>query len=556
MRDLLILLVLVVFAAGAVASGNGASRALQSHEILVAQTAGEMQLRGNYLVPYYNGLIRLEKPPLTYWLASAAHRLFGSPSMVRVSELEARFPSLVCGSLLLLATFGVGRAAFDDSRVGIAAAAILATTWHYFEYTRSARPEIVYALFCTLSILGFVTAIRNCERWVASRLPALFGWAAIALALLAKGPQLPVFFLVGIALALRRRDPRISFSAALHPIIGIFLISLVVLYFVFLGTHAEGAASFWLGQVVQDQPVPIWLRPLRLYYPAAVLFGLLPWIPILGLARLRARVREHPSTRLLASCVLVAVACLSFSGKLRDHYVLPTIPLCAVLLGAAIVDLHRAAAAGELATGAERRLLFAQAILLGIALSVIVVFSLQVSPVSGRRMLPSALPWLLLSFVLGWVAVRSGPAHGPRAFSAYVAALIAAWTAVAYAGLDASPRWERAARFAEAVDRLLPPGEPVILESGEDAALVYYGGREVVRSRARDWLDGHPKATPTYFVCEGTCEGVEGDVISAQQARPEGERMILLRSSRADRIVRERYEDFVCGQAAREEALP
>ena len=98
MRYRLIVLLLVAVTAAVIAVGNDRSRALNAHEVLVAETAGEMLERGDYLVPYYNGLIRLEKPPLAYWLTLASHRLGGSPSETRVSELEARIPSLICGS--------------------------------------------------------------------------------------------------------------------------------------------------------------------------------------------------------------------------------------------------------------------------------------------------------------------------------------------------------------------------------------------------------------------------------------------------------------------------
>jgi hypothetical protein len=157
--------------------------------------------------------------------------------------------------------------------------------------------------------------------------------------------------------------------------------------------------------------------------------------------------------------------------------------------------------------------------------------------------------------VLVWISVREGPARSHGGFAAYVAALLAAWAAVSYAGLDAAPRWERAARFAEDVDRLVPSGEPLILESGEEEVLVYYGNRQVIRSRAKDWLDAHPDAADPYFVCQEQCDRVSGDVISAQRERPASERMILLRASPATRAALERGGDFVCGQAVREEAL-
>ncbi len=44
---------------------------LDSHEILVAETAQEMIQRGDWIVPYFNGQPRLDKPPVSYWATAA-----------------------------------------------------------------------------------------------------------------------------------------------------------------------------------------------------------------------------------------------------------------------------------------------------------------------------------------------------------------------------------------------------------------------------------------------------------------------------------------------------
>jgi 4-amino-4-deoxy-L-arabinose transferase-like glycosyltransferase len=168
-----LLIVCCLLAALSVAPNNGANRPLNAHEILVAQTATEMQERGDYLIPYYNGTIRLEKPPLPYWLSILVHRFIGDApqpsargdsSALRVREIEARIPSLAAGILLLVATFQLGAAGFGDARVGLAAAAMLATTYFFFLFSRSARPEMLYASFCALQMLGIAGAIRRFER--------------------------------------------------------------------------------------------------------------------------------------------------------------------------------------------------------------------------------------------------------------------------------------------------------------------------------------------------------------------------------------------------------
>ena len=70
-----------------------------------AEASREMIERGNYIVPYFNNQLRLDKPPLTYWAQVASYRIFGE------NDFAARFPSAVAAALTALAIFGMGLAA-------------------------------------------------------------------------------------------------------------------------------------------------------------------------------------------------------------------------------------------------------------------------------------------------------------------------------------------------------------------------------------------------------------------------------------------------------------
>ena len=56
-----------------------------------AAAAKGMVETGDWIVPYFNGMPRLNKPPLFYWCVALSFKLFG------VSELTARLPSLLFG---------------------------------------------------------------------------------------------------------------------------------------------------------------------------------------------------------------------------------------------------------------------------------------------------------------------------------------------------------------------------------------------------------------------------------------------------------------------------
>src|SRR6185503_10080140 len=86
----------------------------------------DMILRGDYVIPWFNGEMRLKKPPLFYWLQAGSFRVFGE------SEFAARLPSaLGCLLLVALAVAFAWRAApgtpATRRRTALRAGAILVT---------------------------------------------------------------------------------------------------------------------------------------------------------------------------------------------------------------------------------------------------------------------------------------------------------------------------------------------------------------------------------------------------------------------------------------------
>src|SRR4029450_7263548 len=58
-----------------------------------AEASREMIERGNYIVPYFNNQLRLDKPPLTYWAQVASYHIFGE------NDFAARFPSAIAAAI-------------------------------------------------------------------------------------------------------------------------------------------------------------------------------------------------------------------------------------------------------------------------------------------------------------------------------------------------------------------------------------------------------------------------------------------------------------------------
>jgi 4-amino-4-deoxy-L-arabinose transferase-like glycosyltransferase len=335
----------ITIVAAAIALSNiGSGMPLDAHEIYVARTAEEMIDRGEWLVPHFNDAPRLNKPPLSYWLAIAADRLIVHDR--EVSEFEARLPSAIGGVALVLMTVLFGLIAFDR-RVAVLAGLIAATTSGYLAYTHSARPEMVYAALCTAGLLGLFLA----ERWYAerstgrSRLAAWFAWGAFGLAVLSKGPQLPLIILAGWYIGAAAGS---GFKAALRATRIRSGLPLALLlsswWFIFIWLTVPGAKEIWHGEtlnryVAGDDPWWGFLDPYYLYQTAGLV---IPWVvvfPLAMVARWNSGLKHNPAAVRLWWLVVVAMVMLSCSFGRRSYYMLPVLPPLILLMSASVVQL-------------------------------------------------------------------------------------------------------------------------------------------------------------------------------------------------------------------------
>lgn len=93
MNSLKSLLVLAALILPALLINLGDRPIYKIQEVRIAETAREMLASGDWVVPRYNGELRLQKPPLPYWLTAASYRLAG------VTEVAARLPAALFGLL-------------------------------------------------------------------------------------------------------------------------------------------------------------------------------------------------------------------------------------------------------------------------------------------------------------------------------------------------------------------------------------------------------------------------------------------------------------------------
>src|SRR5205814_5572494 len=158
-----------------------------------AEASREMIERGDYIVPYFNNQLRLDKPPLAYWTQVASYRIFGE------SDFSARFPSAIAAALTALVILVWGRRIATPG-LGWWAAIIFTLSLQTFVHAKAAVADMWLVLFVTLAHwAGYELLQRptpNLEetnrRPKIKRQPSLAWWLAFYLSLafgfLAKGP--------------------------------------------------------------------------------------------------------------------------------------------------------------------------------------------------------------------------------------------------------------------------------------------------------------------------------------------------------------------------------
>ena len=166
----------------------------QDEYYLSFRTVLEMRDRGDWLVPWVNGEVRLQKPPLLYWAMLAAIELLGP------NALAARLPSALAGALFAVASARLGRLC---GAPGFLAGLLVVAAAGVAIEARRAMFDLPVACLATWSL------VLGVDWWRRGGFPTLCGAAALlAAAAMTKGP-VAVWFVAAPAIAglvvLRRR---------------------------------------------------------------------------------------------------------------------------------------------------------------------------------------------------------------------------------------------------------------------------------------------------------------------------------------------------------------
>jgi len=198
---------------------------LDDVDSIYTEAAREMLQRHDLVTPYVDGIRFFDKPPLLYWMAAGSMRVFGP------HDWAARLPLALAALALLLAVYALGIRLFravspasSPDRGGFYAALVMATAIGPYLYTRFYIPDILLALWMTLSVHLFLMAMDRIREEASALLPCMAFAAVTALNVLTKG-LIGLVFPVGFVVLYLLLTRQMHLLRRLHLVasIGVFL---------------------------------------------------------------------------------------------------------------------------------------------------------------------------------------------------------------------------------------------------------------------------------------------------------------------------------------------
>jgi 4-amino-4-deoxy-L-arabinose transferase-like glycosyltransferase len=317
-----------------------------------AEASREMIQRGDYIVPYFNDQLRLDKPPLTYWAQTVSYRIFGQ------NDFAARFPSAVAAALTALVIFAWG-SRIGAPGVGWWAAIIFTLSLQTFLHAKAAVADMWLVLFMTLAYWAGYELIQrrtpnaqrstpnqgaavSSPRWAIWKSPFFVFYLALALGFLAKGPIAWAPLLTVGAIIVHTRDWQLTRCFKFPA--GILLTLAVVAVWgipALIQTHGEflriGIGRHVIGRSLGAMEGHGWnslggYLLLLPFYFVTVFVSFFPWsIKLPALLKKLWRERDNIDRYLLSGIAIIFIIFSLIKTKL-PHYTLPAFGLLALLL--------------------------------------------------------------------------------------------------------------------------------------------------------------------------------------------------------------------------------
>jgi 4-amino-4-deoxy-L-arabinose transferase-like glycosyltransferase len=360
-------LLIAALAAGVLLPNLGGPPLWDDDEPRNAACSLAMWASGDWIVPTFNGRLRVEKPVLVNWLHLAGFATAGT------NETGARLGSAVLTILTCLLTWRIAAMLF---RADVAAwAGIVMATCLWTGITgRAATPDAPLAFFTTLALWAFIRgSIASGDHWrdgpvqLSAWTAATIG-AACGLAMLTKGPVGLVLPLAGMGLfawwqaaadpgrdgAWWRRLITTAIAAWRGVRPGLVIATALAVAAPWTIAVSARTGGDWPREFFLVHNVGRFASPMEghsgsaiIYYPLVLLVGMFPWSMASALVghhalwTVRTESRARAGMRLLVAWIAAWVIPFSLAGTKLPGYVWPVYPAIACCVGLFVADWIR-----------------------------------------------------------------------------------------------------------------------------------------------------------------------------------------------------------------------
>lgn len=286
-----------------------------------------MLQRKSWIIPYLNGEVYLDKPPLFFAMIAGLAKALGE-----VNAWSARLPSAIFGTLALVAVYALGKS-LRGEKTGLLAAAMVATNVQYLWLARRANIDATLTFFTTWTIFCF---FRGANKQRGKAFFYLLGYILMAGGFLTKlQPAVIIPFLAIVPYFIYKRRWRFFLDKGHLP--GVIVFMGIVGGWLFLA-FKEGGTGYLKGLLWEKTASTFFevtttghRRPLFYYlynFPA----HFFPWsffVPSAIIYALRTRKEEglFPLSWFAAGFLFFSLA----EAK-RGFYLLPLYPAAALLV--------------------------------------------------------------------------------------------------------------------------------------------------------------------------------------------------------------------------------
>ncbi|MAL85498.1 MAG: hypothetical protein CMI23_03960 [Opitutae bacterium] len=297
----------------------------------------EMRENSNWIVPFFNGEFRFDKPPLTYWWMGINHWIFG------VNEFSCRLHSIISTWLIALwvcvrGTRWVGRKAAFVGSIG------WLLNLQVWQHGRLALADMPMVLCVCFAMDGLWSSINKDVSKKERSLGFFLLWLGLAVGFLAKGPivlAIPLCtFLLYFAL---RRQATVVKMKLIHLAGLLISLGIVAMWGVPALIQTNGLfAREGLGTHVVERGLGAFNNRSYspLFYFFSIFLSFFPWwLQGFGKFQYFKKLWKDNQFIFLFIWVLVPFLIFSFYSTQLPHYLLPGFPALFLITGK-IIEKH------------------------------------------------------------------------------------------------------------------------------------------------------------------------------------------------------------------------